>query len=255
MRLPLDGYWQLSPLTDLSIPQADIQFPAPLSQVLPAHLSEHQLAQQEWHLMYDFELSEALYAYPAADLVVGGIDYYAEVRVNGEAVFDCNNSEINYRKDITQFLQQGKNRIEILFLEQEEDWLLEETIEKGLACRIPSGRDSRIGIWDTPYLQFVSNVRLQQITTEAIWHLDGSCEYRVDLFYQVYNSGLVSASVEFNGMTYCIPLDMRSNQATAIFQIEAPVSTLENSRHFYLLSVDLDGDKRTNQVRLTPEQK
>lgn len=43
MRLLLDGLWQISPLTDLSIPQDDITFPAPLSSKLPDTLSEEQI--------------------------------------------------------------------------------------------------------------------------------------------------------------------------------------------------------------------
>ncbi|OQJ96327.1 beta-galactosidase, partial [Vibrio parahaemolyticus] len=47
MQLSLAGLWQVSPLTDLSIPQDDITFPAPLSQVLPAELTEAAIRQQE----------------------------------------------------------------------------------------------------------------------------------------------------------------------------------------------------------------
>ena len=69
MQLSLAGLWQLSPLTDLSIPQDDISFPAPLSDKLPSSLSEDQIAQYEWHLMHDIEVDEAMLAYPTVDLV------------------------------------------------------------------------------------------------------------------------------------------------------------------------------------------
>lgn len=70
MQLSLAGLWQLSPLTDLSIPQDDITFPAPLSAVLPKTLSEDDIAQQEWHLMHDIEVDDDLLSFAAIDLVI-----------------------------------------------------------------------------------------------------------------------------------------------------------------------------------------
>ncbi|MDB1122914.1 glycosyl hydrolase 2 galactose-binding domain-containing protein [Vibrio algarum] len=254
MQLPLSGYWQLSPLSDLTIPQDDIVFPAPFSQVLPKQLTESQIKNQEWHLMHDIDVDEKMLGFPVVDLVIGGVDFYAEVRINGEAVFDCDGSELTYRKDIQQHLRLGRNRIEILFLEQEdEDWLLYEENLCTLGEALPRKRDSRLGIWETPYLHFIQNVRLDYISTEQIWHHGGGCEFKVDLFYQVYASGLVSASVKFDGMTYQIPLDIRSNQATAIFQVEAP--RLKKDNQWYLLTVELDEQKHTHQVGLNPSLK
>ena len=80
MQLSLAGLWQLSPLTDLSIPQDDITFPSPLSAVLPQTLSEDEIVHQEWHLMHDIEVDESMLNFGAVDLVLEGIDYHAEVR-------------------------------------------------------------------------------------------------------------------------------------------------------------------------------
>ncbi len=159
MQLSLAGQWQLSPLTDLSIPQDDIYFPAPpLSDVLPSQLSEQQIVDQEWHLMHDIEVDEAMLAYPVVNLMVGGIDYFAEVRLNGEAIFDCDGSEVSYKKDVKQYLQLGRNRFEILFLEQEEDWLLDDDICMLGGDSLPKQRDKRLGVWQAPWLHFVRNV-------------------------------------------------------------------------------------------------
>ncbi|MFC1234761.1 hypothetical protein [Vibrio sp. F74] len=250
MQLPLAGRWQLSPLTDLSIPQGDIIFPAPFSQILPKQLIESQIQNQEWHLMHDIEVDEKMLSFPVVDFIVGGIDFYAEVRINGEAIFDCDGSELTYRKDIQQHLRLGRNRIEILFLEQEDDWLLDEDNLCSLGGALPRKRDSRLGLWETPYLHFIRHVRLDYISTEQIWHHGGGCEFKVDLFYHVYATGLVSASVKFDGMTYQIPLDIRTNQATALFQVEAP--RLNKDNHWYLLEVELDEQKQTHQVGLNP---
>nr|MCC4819898.1 hypothetical protein [Vibrio lentus] len=115
----LDGLWQISPLTDLSIPQDDITFPAPLSSKLPDSLSESEIAEQEWHLMHDIEVDDAMLACPFVELVMAGVDYFAEVRLNGVAVFDCDGSQVEYRKDIRPYMQSGRNRFEVLFLEEE----------------------------------------------------------------------------------------------------------------------------------------
>lgn len=250
MQLSLSGYWQLSPLTDLSIPQDDLCFPAPLSEALPDTLSEQAIAAQEWHLMHDIDVDERLLAYPAIEMVLAGVDYHAEVRLNGIAVFDCDKSQFEYRKDIRPYLQLGRNRFEILFLEEEEELLFEEDrlalCELGDNAYQPS--DERMGIWQEPYLQFIRHVRLDHVTTEQIWHYGGGCEFKVDLYYQTYAAGLISASVKFDGRRYNIPLDLRSNHASALFQVDAPTFD-----HAYQLEIELDGQHLSRPVVLNEE--
>lgn len=259
MKLSLAGLWQVSPLTDLSIPQDDITFPAPLSQVLPNTLSEEDIAEQEWHLMHDIEVDETMLNFPSVDLIIAGVDYQAEVRLNGVAVFDCDKSQPVYKKDIRPYLQMGRNRFEILFLQDEDDWLLDEEGSNDL-CHLGAidthKFDERIGIWKEPYLQFIRNVRLEHVTTEQIWHHGGGCEFLVDLHYKTYLPGLVSASVKFNGMTYNLPIDVRDNHASALFQIEAPIyadSVAPKLEDLYLLEVTLDGQTQRFHVGLSKE--
>lgn len=234
MIFPLAGLWQISPLTDLSTPQNDITFPAPLSQVLPRSLSEFDIANQEWHLMHDIDLDEAMLANAAVDLVMSGVTHFAEVRINGVAVFDCDGAEGEYRKQIKEYLHLGRNRFEILFLDpDDQDWL-DETPQKSL-----DSEETRVGIWQVPYLEFIAHVRLENVTTEQVWHHGGGCEFLVHLHYSTYKAGLVSAAVKFNAMTYHLPIDVRSDHAMALFQIEAP-----NPDAPYSLVVNLDGQKR-----------
>lgn len=258
MQLSLAGLWQLSPLTDLSVPQDDISFPAPLSDKLPKALSEQEIAQQEWHLMHDIEVDDAMLSFPSVDLILGGVDYHAEVRLNGIAVFDCDGSQAEYKKDIRAYLQKGRNRFEILFLEEEEDLLFaDDQIELcSLGEQAYKPFDSRIGIWREPYLQFIRHVRLEHISTEQIWHHGGGCEFMVDLHYTTYSPGLVSASVKFNGMTYHLPIDVRSAHASALFQVEAPIYadlTAPDPADLYQLEVMLDGQVQRFNIGLSKD--
>ncbi|AUI87029.1 beta-galactosidase [Vibrio azureus] len=256
MQFSLAGLWQVSPLTDLSIPQDDIIFPAPLSQVLPAELTEEKICQQEWHLMHDIEVDESMMAFPAVDLVLGGVDYHAEVRLNGVALFDCDGKQATYKKDIRPYMQLGRNRFEILFVAEEEEELLldEDKSEEGLPVQVQYRKnDQRLGIWQEPYLQFIRNVRLERVVTEQIWHHGGGCEFKVDMYYQTVAPGLVSASVSFNAMTYSIPIDVRSDHASALFQIEAPKYADPDSpaqKDLYQLSIDLDGQQQSFSIAL-----
>ncbi|MGV2990301.1 glycosyl hydrolase 2 galactose-binding domain-containing protein [Vibrio sp. E150_011] len=259
MQKNMSGFWQLSPLTDLSIPQGDLQFPGAISQILPNALSEQAIAEQEWHLMHDFDLNEQELSHPAVDLVFAGVDHFAEIRVNGVAVMDCDGSELVYRKDVRAHLQEGRNRIEVLFLEYDEDDLLIESNPPLKQCPLgeyAAGNDPRMGIWAMPYLQFISHVRLEYVATEQIWHHGGGCEFKVDLYYKTYRPGLLSALVKFNGMTYSLPIDVRKQQASALFQIEAPRYTdlaSPNSADAYQLTVELDGQEQVLDVVLNRE--
>ena len=252
------GLWQLSPLTDLSIPQDDITFPGPLSLALPKSLSEPSIAEQEWHLMHDIDVDESMLSFAAIDLIIGGIDYYAEVRVNGVAVFDCDTTQAQYKRDIRPYLQLGRNRFELLFLEQDEDFLLEDETDN--LCAISreeyQKQDRPMGIWQAPYLQFIRHVRLEHITTEQIWHHGGGCEFLVNLHYRTYAAGLVSASIKFNGMTYHLPIDVRNSQASALFQVEAPIYINKQNpelTHCYQLDVTLDGQSQHVNVGLSED--
>ncbi|EEX37976.1 beta-galactosidase/beta-glucuronidase [Vibrio metschnikovii] len=253
MQLSLSGPWQLSPLTDVSIPQVDLYFPNPFSCALPSELAEHDLAQQEWHLMHDIEVDDHLLAFAAIDVVIEGIDYPAEVRLNGAAIFDCDGTQHRYKKEIRLLLKLGRNRFEILFLNQEDDWLIEEPIcplgeEKRVAY------DSRMGIWRAPYLQAISHLRLEHLTTEQIWHHGGGCELLVNLYFTTYASGLVSAAVRFDGMTYHLPIDVRSDHVTAIFQVDAPRyydAEKPNPEDLYTIDVELDGQQASVKLALS----
>ncbi|MCG9684948.1 hypothetical protein L1D31_20685 [Vibrio sp. Isolate23] len=258
MQLSLAGLWQISPLTNFSIPQDDITFPAPLSAKLPDLLSEAAIAEQEWHLMHDIEVDEAMMAFPAVDLVLGGVDYHAEVRLNGVALFDCDGSQAEYKKDIRPYMQLGRNRFEILFLEEEEGLLFEEdSLELcPLGAQTYQKFDSRMGIWKEPYLQFIRHVRLEHVVTEQIWHHGGGCEFMVDLHYKTYASGLVSASVKFNGMTYHLPIDVRNDHVSALFQVEAPIyfnASQPDPGELYQLEVMLDGQCQKFNIGLSED--
>ncbi|WP_086981463.1 glycosyl hydrolase 2 galactose-binding domain-containing protein [Vibrio aphrogenes] len=248
MHLQLDGFWQLSPLTDLSIPQTDITFPAKLSSVLPSDLTEEQIKQQEWHLMHDIEVDQAMLDLSGIDLVLDGVEGYAEVRVSGVAVFDCDGSQDRYQKDIKSYLALGRNRIEILFLEPDEDLLLDEpNTVCYLGERATHLPEHAVGIYQRPFLRLVKNVRLQHVVTEQIWHHGGGCELKVDVYYHTLKPGLVSTKIQYEGMTHTIPLDIRSDHVTAIFQVDAPkYAVIDQQSHQALsgsteLYVHLDG--------------
>jgi hypothetical protein len=257
MKFSLSGYWQLSPLTDLSIPQADIIFPAPLSQVLPKALSESEIAIQEWHLMHDIDVDDAFLRYPGIDIVIEGIDYYAEVRLNGVAIFDCDNSKQSYRKDIRPLLQLGRNRFEILFLEPDDDLLNEDDQDElcSLIQMKKSIQDQRIGIWQEPYLQLITHLRLNHIATEQVWH-HGGCELIVNLYFDILATGLVAAKIKFNGLAYTLPIDMRQNHVRAIFQVDAPrYYDINNPKldDLYLLAIELDAQEYVCQIGLSED--
>ena len=265
MQRSLTGLWQVSPLTDLSIPQDDITFPAALSSVLPQSLSEEQISQSEWHLMHFSDVDSAMLSCSSVDLVLSGVSHFAEVRVNGVAVFDCTDRNERYRKDIKPYLQEGGNRFEILFLEQDDDWLLddEEFDTQPELCLLDMPNKAKdwlqsdeMGVWGESYLQFIRHVRLEQITTEQIWHHSG-CELKVDLYYQTLSAGLVSASVKFDGRTYMVPIDVRQNHTSVLFQVDAP--RYWNPEHpqdndLYLIEVELDGQKHHIQIGLSESQ-
>lgn len=128
-------------------------------------------------------------------------------------------------------------------------------MDDSISSQVVAKSDSRIGIWQAPYLQFVRNVKLEQVVTEQIWHHGGGCEFKVDVIYQTLKAGLVSASIKFNGMTLVMPIDVRAEHTGVVFQIEAPIIfDIENPnpKHLYQLEVVLDGQEESSFVALNP---
>jgi len=260
MTFSLAGLWQLSPLTDFSIPLDDICLPGPLSQNLNNELSEEVIAKQEWHLMHDIELADNSLSYSAIDFVLEGVDFNAEIRLNGFALFDCDQQQSVYKKNVLPFLQRGRNRFEILFLHKEEDDCLLENeappYDEICFLEQPPYRfyDHRIGIWKEPYLQCLHHIRLTSITTEQIWHHGGGCEVLIHLHFDLLKPGLVSAKIKFDGRIYSVPLDMTKREVTALFQVDAPV-TCDNvdgcSDCLYPINIDVDGIHQEIMLRLS----
>ncbi|NLS13586.1 hypothetical protein HGP28_11850 [Vibrio sp. SM6] len=277
MELTLSTPWQVSPLTDLSLPQLDMTLPAAFALALPYELTDTEIAKQEWHLMHDVEMSETMLSAGCIELQLAGISGYAEVRVNGVAVMDCDsaiealpicqNEWPHYvslqRKNIRSYLHQGGNRIEILLLHDNDEWLIEPDVQDdaghGLVpyrqCELNDGEAARFGIATAPRLVFAPHVELRQVDAEQIWHHGGGCEVKVTLHYQVHRPSLVSAAIKFDGMTYRVPLDMRSQQVSALFQIEAPRATSIQTpvqTPLYWLNIELDNLSFDYPITLNP---
>ncbi|MUJ37560.1 glycosyl hydrolase 2 galactose-binding domain-containing protein [Aliivibrio fischeri] len=245
--------WQLSPLTDTSLLIKDIPIQQGISSAFD-ELSLLQVEAQEWHLMRYFDVDDSLLNYPAIELVMSGVSRYAEVRINGVAVFDCTEKMTRYRKDIKEYLQVGGNRFEVLFLqEDEDDWLIDDENETKL-CDINQAYHRRfgavqdidikedIGVFGVCFLQPIFHLALNHISIEQIWH--HGCELKVNVFFQTYKANLISASIKFDGMTLTIPVDVRSDQVSALFQVEAPKywsDEQNNLDDLYRVEITLDG--------------
>lgn len=264
-RILLNGekaLWQLSPLTDTSLPIKDIPIQQGVASAYDV-LSVEDANHQEWHLMRFFDVDETLLSYPAIELVMSGVSRYAEVRINGVAVFDCNELMTRYRKDIKEYLQLGGNRFEILFLEEDdEDWLLDDNEVSGV-CEINQAYYRRfgavqsidikddIGVFGVCFFQPIPHLSLNHISIEQIWH--HGCELKVDVRFHTYKPNLISASIKFDGMTLTLPVDVRSDHVSALFQVEAPKywdDQMQNSDDLYVIDVILDGQHHELEIGL-----
>ncbi|MGR6833122.1 glycosyl hydrolase 2 galactose-binding domain-containing protein [Aliivibrio wodanis] len=258
-----EALWQLSPLTDTTLTIKDIPIQQGVASAYEA-LSVAEANKQEWHLMRFFEVDEALLNYPAIELVMSGISRYAEVRINGVAVFDCTEKMTRYRKDIKEFLQLGGNRFEILFLEEDDDdWLLDEELDNQV-CEINQAYHRRfgavqeidikddIGVFGVCFFQPIPHLSLNHISVEQIWH--HGCELKIDVHFKMYRPNLISASIKFDGMTLTIPVDVRGDHVSALFQVEAPKywdDKTKNPNDLYVISVMLDGQHHELEIGLS----
>jgi hypothetical protein len=250
----LSGLWQLSPLTNLSLPQGDLAFPAPISSILPADLSENDIAAQEWHLMHDVDLSEAMLACAAIDIVLKGVSHYAEVRINGNAVIDCFDCKETYRKEVKSHLQVGLNRIEVLFLEQQDDDFLLDDDAPNMTDT--TNENNQVGIFGSIELQGIAHLRLERVTVIPILH-HGCGEVKVVIYFQTLATGMIAANAKFDGMSYSIPIDVRANRVTALFQVDAPrfwKTECPDNNDLYHIEVELEGQVMHIPYKMSEDQ-
>ncbi|MCP3699482.1 MAG: hypothetical protein GY920_13160 [Aliivibrio sp.] len=254
--------WQVSPLSETSLPIKDIPIQQGIASAY-ASLSASEVNDQEWHVMRFFEVDEALLNYPAIELVMSGASRYAEVRINGVAVFDCTDNMTRYRKNIKDYLQLGGNRFEVLFLEEDEDdWLLDDDFSEQV-CEINQAYHRRfgavqdvdikddIGIFGVCFFQPIPHLALEHISIEQIWH--HGCELKVNVYFKTYKPDLISASVKFDGMTLTLPVNVRGDHISALFQVEAPKywdDKAQNPDDLYSIIVTLDGQQHELEIGL-----
>ncbi|RYU69117.1 hypothetical protein ERW51_08050 [Aliivibrio finisterrensis] len=254
--------WQVSPLSETSLPIKDIPIQQGIASAY-ASLSVSEVNDQEWHVMRFFEVDETLLNYPAIELVMSGASRYAEVRINGVAVFDCTDNMARYRKNIKDYLQLGGNRFEVLFLEEDEDdWLLDDDFSEQV-CEINQAYHRRfgavqdvdikddIGIFGVCFFQPIPHLALEHISVEQIWH--HGCELKVNVYFKTYKPDLISASVKFDGMTLTLPVNVRGDHISALFQVEAPKywdDKAQNPDDLYSIIVTLDGQQHELEIGL-----
>lgn len=254
--------WQVSPLSDTSLPITDIPIQQGIASAY-SPLSTSEVNAQEWHMMRFFEVDETLLNYPAIELVMSGASRYAEVRINGVAVFDCTDKMTRYRKNIKDYLQLGGNRFEVLFLEEDDDdWLLDEELDNQV-CEINQAYHRRfgavqdidikddIGVFGVCFFQPIPHLALEHISVEQIWH--HGCELKVDVYFKTYKPDLISASVKFDGMTLTLPVNVRGDHISALFQVEAPKywdDKAQNPDDLYSIIVTLDGQQHELEIGL-----
>lgn len=73
------------------------------------------IGEKDWEYMKEFEVPEELMENTHVELLMNGIDTYADVYVNGKFLVSCDNMFRTWRTDIRPYLNVGKNTIRIRF--------------------------------------------------------------------------------------------------------------------------------------------
>ncbi|MDP5255488.1 MULTISPECIES: hypothetical protein [unclassified Vibrio] len=261
MQYSLATSWQLEAIGDTVMPRVEVDFPNTFVNVLPETVTAQQLEQCEWYLSRDFTVDEALLTrFSSVELVLGGIDYPVEVRLNGMALFDYPVGVPEVRKEIYQALHLGNNRLEILFVEPDDEdvWFGDHEIDsqREPQQKVPVTDECEPnqykslylkGMWLAPYLNCSHQLHLNQISVEQIWHHGLGCEVKIQVQFSATEIGmqLHTAHIRFGAMSYCLPVDVRSGTVSAIFHLDAPRQVAAHNTSIedatYPFAVDLDG--------------
>lgn len=73
------------------------------------------IGEKDWEYVKDFNVDDALLAASNVDLVMEGVDTYADVYVNDKKILSPDNMFRTWRVDVKPYLQKGKNNIRVAF--------------------------------------------------------------------------------------------------------------------------------------------
>ena len=102
------------------------------------------------------------------------------------------------------------------------------------------------------FFQPIPHLSLNHISVEQIWH--HGCELKVNVYFKMHKPNLISANIKFDGMTLTIPVDVRGDHVSALFQVEAPKywdDQTKNPNDLYVVSVMLDGQHHELEIGLS----
>lgn len=139
---------------------------------------------QDWIYEARFEIHAKQLQYQCLELVLEGLDTYADVKVNGQHVLSANNMFRQWRRDVKPFVQIGENRLEIYFRSP-----IAEDVPKleglGYALPAPNDQSEAGGLADKKVSVFARKAPYHygwdwgpRLVTSGIWR-----EGRIEVWY------------------------------------------------------------------------
>ena len=197
------------------------------------------ISDHPWIYALNFDVDAKVLNKEVIELVFEGIDTYAEVRLNGEKLFDANNQFRTWKKDVKSLLKPQDNHLEVVFprydslqlaLYEQHQPRLPEKYAVSRKAPYQHGWDwapkyKNVGIWKPVELVGWSEARMENayiVTNEASeiqaklsLHLDVECTSEANL----------EAELLLNGkMMHCFvfPVQQGNQHKVFSFSIEEP---------------------------------
>ena len=220
------------------------------------------ISDHPWTYSLDFNVDANLLNKDVVELVFEGIDTYAEVRLNGEKLFDADNQFRIWKKDVKPLLKPKNNHLEVSFARYDSLQLalydqhqprLPEKYAVSRKAPYQHGWDwapkyKNVGLWKPVKLQAWSTAKLENayiVTNEASTsqaklslHLDIESVNGSELTVEIHSDGKLTQSFPFH-------TEAGEQHKMFAFTIESPKLWWPNDlgeQHLYDFEISLKED-------------
>lgn len=216
---------------------------------------------ENWDYQTTFTVSKDELKNNQADLVLEGLDTFAEVFVNGKSILKADNMFRAWEVPVKTYLKEGQNTLQIKFKSSVEEG-------KKLAAKYPfetpesprsfvrkaqyqfgwdwGPRLVTAGIWKKPYLKFWNQAKVDFIQVEQKTLTANQSDLSFNMEVEVLTEG--NYQVDVNGTQQQVSLHKGKNQLKIPYTVQQPKLWQPNGwgeAHLYTFKVKLIKDDKT----------
>ncbi|GLS25164.1 beta-mannosidase [Marinibactrum halimedae] len=220
------------------------------------------IEQEDWEYRKTFEVTETQLNHSAIELVIEGLDTFAEVRINHQLVTSSQNMFIGQRVSCKEYLVVGTNQIDVLFRSPIKEVMplftkagytypaendkSEERLSvycRKAPCHFGWDWGPRFvcsGIWRDLYFDFIDTALIKDVTFEQQSLDENTAHFSLNVEMDVYKSmeGELCVTAKLKAPNNASEANPSILESTVPFNVTVPEGSFVQKAHRFSLSIE-----------------